>query len=87
MQTKLNEFSKLVRQLEEAAHSLSALQGEVIRLSIESGDLVGAEITVRQIESAIVRQTAVYCGNPLVGDLATELRKTFGANIVQSRRD
>jgi hypothetical protein len=87
MQTTLDGFGDLVRQLEEATHSLDTLEGEVAQLSVEPGDAARAQITMRQIEAAIVRQTAACCGNPLVGDLAKELRKTLGANMVQSVRD
>jgi hypothetical protein len=87
VQTKLHGFGKLLRQLEDATHSLNALEREVTRLSIEPGDAAGARITMRRIEAAIVRQTAAYSDNPLVGDLAKELQKTFGASVVQGGWD
>lgn len=60
---QVQRIQQLVRQLEGAARYLNAFQGEVIRLFNEPGDLAGEKVAMRQIESAIVSQTAAYRGN------------------------
>lgn len=83
MSTGVDGFDRLERQLQEAQDALRALDDRIIELHFDPADAASVQHAISEMERMIDERAAPYQGNPVVEQLADELKQQLKADILE----
>ena len=78
---KITGLDKLQRTLSDASKVLGSMDGTIAQLRFNPNDPASVEGAVHEMERAIEAKTAGYASNPLIRNVAAQMKATYGAAI------
>ncbi|MCX8476747.1 MAG: hypothetical protein MT490_13190 [Sphingomonas sp.] len=78
---KITGLDKLQRTLSDASKVLGSMDGTIAQLRFNPNDPASVEEAVREMERAIDAKTAGYSSNPLIRNVAAQMKVTYAAAI------
>jgi hypothetical protein len=78
---RITGFDKLQRTLSDVSKVLGSMDGTIAQVRFDPNDLASVEGAVREMERAIDAKTAGYSSNPLICNVAAQMKATYGAAI------
>lgn len=83
---KINGLDKLQRELQEAQRALHHLDGPIGELSFDPTNPASVEGAIRRMEQMIDNRVGAYRSNPMVSEIASELKKQYRKAILEQSR-
>lgn len=77
MKFSVTGLDNLTKELDEVAKAVASLDGTITTVKFDPSDPVSVDRAIRDMESAVDRKAARYRSNPLVANLAKELKATY----------
>lgn len=81
MSFKITGLDKLQKQLEDAQRAFQDLDGTIATLHFDPDEPASIQAAISQMENAVDQKTASYRGNPMVQDIAIQMKKTYRKQI------
>lgn len=76
-------FEKLLRQLDDAQRALGKLDGDFATVRLDPSEPGSIQAAIRDMEGAVDRCLSGYQNNPLVKQMANQVKKAFAEKIRQ----
>jgi hypothetical protein len=84
---KIEGLDKLQRELKEASSALKSLNGNIATVHYDPDNATSVQAAIRSMERAIDAKVARYQRNPLVADLASQMKKEYRAEITTQAKN
>ena len=79
-------LDKLSNDLNDAATALGALDGAIATVNFDPEDSASVNAAIREMETAIDQKVARYRSNPLVANLAKQMKARYREAIIERAR-
>lgn len=79
---KIDGLDKLTRQLRDAEKAIASIDGELGSVSFNPSDPESIERAIVEVENIVDARLLDYANNPLVAQLAEQMKEQFREGIV-----
>ncbi|WP_313451040.1 hypothetical protein [Stutzerimonas kunmingensis] len=80
---KTTGLDKLQRDLKEAQHALSELDGELGTISFDPHDPGSIEAAIQSVCRMVDERAGRYASNPVVGPMIEQMKESYRESILQ----
>jgi len=80
---KITGLDKLQKELKEAEHALSELDGELGVVNFDPHDPASIEAAIQSVNRMIDSRIEPHADNPIVGSLVEQIKESYRENILQ----
>lgn len=80
---KITGLDKIQKNLKDAQHALSELDGELGVVNFDPNDPSSIEAAIQSVNRMIDERLGEYSSNPIVGPLAEEMKEKYRESILE----
>jgi hypothetical protein len=83
MSFKITGLDKLQNQFKNAERAMRSLDGTIASVNFDPNEPASIQAAIAQMENAIDEKIAPYRGNPIVQNVASQMKKTYREQIFE----